>query len=1728
MNKSAFRTLLFSFIAILSAPLPAQEILETYFDKTPTCASSHLHEMLLAEDPHISQRALHQEKMAYLAASAPAPEMLPNYILPVVVHIIHDNGNENITDAQVLQGIQDLNDAYANVAYYDPGTGVNTNIQFCLAQRTPDGTATTGINRVQSPLTDMTISDDLTVKNLIRWDPLSYINIWLVREICTVGDCSVAGYAYFPAAHGLLHDGIMMEARWFGSTHGNSGVQIHEMGHYLGLYHTFQGACANNDCLTDGDRVCDTPPDQSTVHVPCGSTANSCSTDANSGFTTDENDMYWNYMDYGDWNCYSAFTQGQADRMAFFIDFTRNSLLQSQGCDNPCPVATTMSIAASPAQVDVGSTVTFSVNSPQLTQFEWFVDGITIGMGPSLAYTFNNEGFFNISVQGGNGSPFCQAFDFVNISVVCPAEATFTASSLNIFTNETVVFTSTSSNAASLEWYLDGLLVSTSGSFSQTFPAEGLYGVQLVATNGICSDTTDLQYVIVRHPCDGGGAKQLTSGALSPEEIRKLSDGGLGLLYYVALGNYVMVRLDADQQLVWSKRIGPQNISIYDLAEDPQDGSLLFCASLQEAGGTKGFIFKLDANGNYLWGKKTMQPLMFLDRIHNIPGPAFLLSGSLNDSTRLVKIQPDGTVLWAKRYNGIWGLDSEVLPDGNIYVSGVPIMGFNLSALAKLDPNGNVLWAKRYNSSGLTNGLSGLARPVQPNGSGGVVISFALQDLGLTKLDILASVDGSGDVVWAKKYSYFYQPTANMPSPLAALRRAPDGTYVFYSHASTALNAVLTKVSPTGEFLWAHNFTQAVNFVGRYPRIEILDNGNMAVGHSGRLFITDPNGNLGTCPVNSLPAESTDLALTADPQFFVEIGSFGFTPVTATVSNVLFSLNATCESQNGSLADAEVTGLQAAFCNGSYTLNWQVCNTGTAAIPLGTPYTLYDGNPTTSAAPVILTQNLPSDLLPDSCTILQTVLASLPNSTVYAVFNDDGSLPTPFSLMGDLANAASVVECNFFNNMDSLSLANMPTTTPLPFLGNDTFLCANQTLLLNPGTFASYLWNDGSTAPTLPASMPGTYAVTVTDACGNSSSDAIDIQWFAAPDLDLGPDVTICQNGVVPLDAGSGFASYLWPDGSTEQYFTAWLPGEYIVQVTDACGGVQFDTVVIIFDPDTALDLPTALTTCVGETLTIAVPGFLEYQWLPGGVLDCDNCPTVSFVADTNRVFHLLVKTAIGCYSTDSVAIMLMDTVRTFENLSICVGSTAIIFGQPLGMPGVYEATFSGFNGCDSTHSITLAVLDTFYTAGQTGFCTGDSVLVFGQWVKTPGTYSATFPALNGCDSTHAIEVVELPAPFTIENRSICTGDSTLIFGSWEKMPGTYSASFTAWTGCDSTHSIALQVLNELATIEQINICEGDSTLVFGLWEKTPGVYEQTFTASFGCDSSHTITLTVMDTFLFISEMSICEGDSAFIFGQWEKTPGTYVSQNLSFNGCDSTEVVQLLILPSSETSEQISICAGDSVFVFGQWVDNGGIFTQNYPSANGCDSLRTVTVLVEPDILMQVAPEWTVQKGASVQLVVEILSGQQNLSFNWSPADGLSCTDCPSPFASPSETTVYLLIVTDEQGCTATAQMTVTVTPIESVYLPTAFSPNGDLVNDVLFPQGIAGTATVGRLLIFDRWGEMVFENKDFQLNEAAQGWDGTFRGKAAMAGVYVAVLELEWADGRKEEVRSGLVLVR
>ncbi|MBK9271011.1 MAG: gliding motility-associated C-terminal domain-containing protein [Saprospiraceae bacterium] len=303
-----------------------------------TCLFDSAHAQLILKNPAYRNQVEQLNQQIYLRTKEGINARSSGqvmYVLPVVIHLVIPPGTSigtgnNLTDQQVEQGMQFLNQAFSNSGPFAAAKGVDVGIQFCLAKRDPLGRPTSGITRTESMLTNDPMcspgtnsSSDNLIKQLVSWDCRKYINIWLVTDLFngTFG-CGLAGYAYFPGAPCSV-DGIVQEARYW-NTVGGTVVTAHEMGHYLGLHHTFNGGCNNQDCLLDGDRVCDTPPDNSASFAACNT--NSCNTD--NPDLQDDND---NFMDYS--NCRPAhFTSGQASRMISALEISRNGLIGSDGC----------------------------------------------------------------------------------------------------------------------------------------------------------------------------------------------------------------------------------------------------------------------------------------------------------------------------------------------------------------------------------------------------------------------------------------------------------------------------------------------------------------------------------------------------------------------------------------------------------------------------------------------------------------------------------------------------------------------------------------------------------------------------------------------------------------------------------------------------------------------------------------------------------------------------------------------------------------------------------------------------------------------------------------------------------------------------------------------------------------------------------------------------------------------------------------------------------------------------------------------------------------------------------------------------------------------------------------------------------------------------------------------------------------------------------------------------
>ncbi|HFC00943.1 MAG TPA: hypothetical protein ENJ53_09090, partial [Phaeodactylibacter sp.] len=763
----------------------------------------------------------------------------------VVVHIIHQNGAENIPDAQIFQAIQDLNDAFENVGYYDQGTGVNTQIEFCLATQDPNGNPTNGITRDNSPLTDMILeTEDIALKDLNRWDPLHYINIWVVKEINSLSFGSgVAGYAYFPTSHGQPEDGLVVEAIRFGDTPSNSAVHVHEMGHYLGLYHAFQGGCANDNCLTDGDRVCDTPPDQTTVAAPCNFPQNSCSSDVNAAdpnnpFTTDEDDLIIDYMDYGDLMCYSAFTQGQTDRMTFSIQNIRQTLLGSVGCQDPCPVNITASFAVNTTTVNIGETVNFTNTSTNFDGAEWEINGVVFSSTTDATYQFNTLGTFDIMLTVTNSvTPVCSQNFSIEINVVCPVISNFLLDNPPpLGVNETINFTNVSSNASTYEWLVNGVSQSSNSNYTQSFSATGIYEICLIADSGLCADTSCTTVVVFD-----------TADDCSPTFIRRVGSAGLDEQAHHIIptndGDFfisgsredsiLLMKMDEAGNMEWTRsfKITTLNDQILDLYLDSENNLIITGYGIPNSGfDFEGFLFKYNyLTDNILWEKripntygmrvgKIFEPTsggnyLMLTHAQNAPSP-----GQDDDSGLIEVNRTTGNLTGNISKNFTLG-SSENMTSGVIYnnelyligryTDGAANFGLFRQGLSKFDLSGNEQWTKLsfINSPTSTARLYGRDLVIENNAIYTVIHGNENGTSGTDYNFFLTKNDLDGNIEFAKRYEFPDFSNKYVRKMISV----DDGFVILAFERNTPQRIILLKTTKTGAISWAKTYTGGDN-----------------------------------------------------------------------------------------------------------------------------------------------------------------------------------------------------------------------------------------------------------------------------------------------------------------------------------------------------------------------------------------------------------------------------------------------------------------------------------------------------------------------------------------------------------------------------------------------------------------------------------------------------------------------------------------------------------------------------------------------------------------------------------------------------------------------------------------------------------------------------------------------------------------------------------------------------
>jgi gliding motility-associated-like protein len=241
--------------------------------------------------------------------------------------------------------------------------------------------------------------------------------------------------------------------------------------------------------------------------------------------------------------------------------------------------------------------------------------------------------------------------------------------------------------------------------------------------------------------------------------------------------------------------------------------------------------------------------------------------------------------------------------------------------------------------------------------------------------------------------------------------------------------------------------------------------------------------------------------------------------------------------------------------------------------------------------------------------------------------------------------------------------------------------------------------------------------------------------------------------------------------------------------------------------------------------------------------------------------------------------------------------------------------------------------------------CEGTTYIEQSSTYSASGTYTDIYQTLNGCDSVVTTELTVLPIAATTNEVTICPGQSYFEQSSEYSVAGTYTDIYPLANGCDSTVTTILSVLSQIDISNDITICAGETYFEGTSEYSASGTFQDIYVSAGGCDSIVTTTLIVLPALESTNEVSICTGQSYFEGSSEYSVAGTYQDNYVTGLGCDSVVTTILSVLPVIESTNEVAICIGESYFEGSSEYTVTGTYQDNYVTATGCDS-TVITVL--------------------------------------------------------------------------------------------------------------------------------------------------------------------------------------
>ncbi len=469
-----------------------------------------------------------------------------------------------------------------------------------------------------------------------------------------------------------------------------------------------------------------------------------------------------------------------------------------------------------------------------------------------------------------------------------------------------------------------------------------------------------------------------------------------------------------------------------------------------------------------------------------------------------------------------------------------------------------------------------------------------------------------------------------------------------------------------------------------------------------------------------------------------------------------------------------------------------------------------------------------------------------------------------------------------------------------------------------------------------------------------------------------------------------------------------------------------------------------------------------------------------------------------GCDSIVYTDLQFDDIIEFNQEIMLCEGDSLVVVGNIYHTSGLYMDTIQSMTGCDSIIITDLQFFEVSEINQQIMLCEGDSLMVEQSIYFSTGVYRDTLQSIEGCDSIIITALDVINHSEYSQTIELCIGDSLFVGTSVYTENGIYLDVLANALGCDSLIYTDVEFLDQIDFFQEIRICPGEFIEVGTNIYNSSGVYIDTLMSHTGCDSVVTTSVMDFENSQFFQSIELCAGDSVIVDSEVYYFSGNYVDVIMNSNGCDSTITTELIVYDELFQDQIITLCEGDSVIVGSSVYHETGTYIDSLISTAGCDSIINTNLTIQE--IEQKIESYTLCEGDSIEHAMGIFYEVGMYSF----------------FVEEENMCIYELIINielaSEQDCSTT---------ICSAYIPNVFSPNNDGINDQFQP--FSNNITFNELIIFDRWG-----NKLFQSNDSNPVWDGTFQNRELMPAVYVCIIKGICDNGEEVIYLNDVSLVR